>query len=100
TVGEVAAFGPEVKPGDTGDIKIGDVALVYPWLVCGKYRACPYGHENMCAVKPNSLGVYCDGGYADHMIVPHPKYLLDLKGLDPLTTAPYRCRGVTTTAPL
>jgi len=20
----------------------------------------------MCVVKPNSLGVYCDGGYADH----------------------------------
>jgi propanol-preferring alcohol dehydrogenase len=31
----------------------------------------------MCVVKPNSLGVYCDGGYADHMTVPHPKYLLE-----------------------
>jgi propanol-preferring alcohol dehydrogenase len=50
----------------------------------------------MCAVKPNSLGVYCDGGYADYMIVPNAKYLLDLKGLDPLTTAPYACSGVTT----
>ena len=50
----------------------------------------------MCAVKPNALGVYCDGGYADHMTVPHPKYLLDLKGLDPVTAAPYACSGVTT----
>jgi len=33
----------------------------------------------MC-LKPNSLGVYCDGGYADYMTVPHPKYLLNLKG--------------------
>jgi alcohol dehydrogenase/propanol-preferring alcohol dehydrogenase len=49
----------------------------------------------MCA-KPASLGVYCDGGYADHMTVPHPRYLLDLKGLDPVTTAPYACSGVTT----
>jgi D-arabinose 1-dehydrogenase-like Zn-dependent alcohol dehydrogenase len=49
----------------------------------------------MC-LKPASLGVYCDGGYADHMVVPHPKYLLDLKGLDPVTTAPYACSGVTT----
>ena len=47
-------------------------------------------------VKPNSLGVYCDGGYADHMTVPHPKYLLNLKGLDPVTAAPYACSGVTT----
>ncbi len=50
----------------------------------------------MCVVKPNSLGVYCDGGYADHMTVPHPKYLLNLKGLDPVTAAPYACSGVTT----
>ena len=96
TVGEIAAFGPDVKPGDTGDLKVGDVALVYPWLGCGKCPTCLGGDENMCAVKPNSLGVYCDGGYADHMIVPHPKYLLTLKGLDPVTTAPYACSGVTT----
>jgi D-arabinose 1-dehydrogenase-like Zn-dependent alcohol dehydrogenase len=96
TVGEVAAFGPDVKPGDTADVKIGDVALVYPWLGCGKCQTCLDGDENMCAVKPNSLGVYCDGGYADHMIVPHPKYLLNLRGLDPVTAAPYACSGVTT----
>ena len=47
-------------------------------------------------LRPASLGVYCDGGYADHMTVPHPKYLLDLKGLDPVTAAPYACSGVTT----
>eukprot|EP01035_Chromulina_nebulosa_P000757 gene757-1023_t len=51
--------------------------------------------ENMC-LKPYSLGVHCDGGYADHMIVPHPRYLIDLKGLDPVTAAPYACSGVTT----
>ncbi len=96
TVGEVAAFGPDVKPGDTGGLKAGDVALVYPWLGCGKCPTCLAGDENMCAVKPNSLGVYCDGGYADHMLVPHPKYLLNLKGLDPVTAAPYACSGVTT----
>jgi alcohol dehydrogenase/propanol-preferring alcohol dehydrogenase len=49
----------------------------------------------MC-LKPNSIGVYCDGGYADHMTVPHPKYLLNLNGLDPVTAAPYACSGVTT----
>src|ERR1700684_4279016 len=30
------------------------------------------------------------------MPVPHPKYLIDLKGLDPVTAAPYACSGVTT----
>src|SRR5712691_6933642 len=94
TVGEVLAFGPDAK-GDAGGLKVGDVALVYPWLGCGKCETCLAGEENMC-LKPNSLGVYCDGGYADHMTVPHPKYLLNLKGLDPVTAAPYACSGVTT----
>src|SRR6202158_3096702 len=95
TVGEVLAFGPDAK-ADTAGLKVGDVALVYPWLGCGKCETCVGGDENMCVVKPNSLGVYCDGGYADHMTVPHPKYLLDLQGLDPITAAPYACSGVTT----
>src|SRR5260370_6596 len=94
TVGEVLAFGPDAE-GETGGLKVGDVALVYPWLGCGKCETCLAGDENMC-LKPNSLGVYCDGGYADHMTVPPPRYLLNLKGLDPVTAAPYACSGVTT----
>ncbi|MDZ4366294.1 MAG: alcohol dehydrogenase [Afipia sp.] len=91
TVGEVVAFGPEAK-----GVAVGDVRLVYPWLGCGKCDTCVAGDENMCIVKPNSIGVYCDGGYADHITVRHPRYLLDLKGLDPVTAAPYACSGVTT----
>ena len=96
TVGEIVAFGPDVKASDKGDLTIGDVVLAYPWLGCGKCDTCLAGDENMCAVKPNSLGVYCDGGYADHMLVPNAKYLLNLRGLDPVTAAPYACSGVTT----
>jgi len=96
TVGEIIAFGPDVKESDKGNLKIGDVVLAYPWLGCGKCKTCLGGDENMCIVKPSALGVYCDGGYADHMTVPHPKYLIDLKGLDPVTAAPYACSGVTT----
>ena len=96
TVGEVVAFGPDATAADKGDLKVGDTALVYPWLGCGKCATCVGGDENMCVVKPNSLGVYCDGGYADHMTVPNPKYLLNLRGLDPITAAPYACSGVTT----
>jgi D-arabinose 1-dehydrogenase-like Zn-dependent alcohol dehydrogenase len=95
TVGEVFAFGPDVTAADKSGLAIGDVALAYPWLGCGKCETCLAGDENMC-LKPNSLGVYCDGGYADYMTVPHPRYLLNLKGLDPVTAAPYACSGVTT----
>jgi propanol-preferring alcohol dehydrogenase len=95
SVGEIVAFGPDVSEADKHGLKAGDVALVYPWIGCGKCAVCLAGDENMCA-KPASLGVYCDGGYADHMTVPHPRYLLDLEGLDPVTAAPYACSGVTT----
>jgi alcohol dehydrogenase/propanol-preferring alcohol dehydrogenase len=95
TVGEVIALGPDATKDNPGGIKVGDTALVYPWIGCGKCDVCRAGDENMCAT-PRSLGVFCDGGYADHMTVPHPRYLLDLKGLDPVTAAPYACSGVTT----
>src|SRR6202789_3877468 len=95
SVGEVLAFGADAK-ADTGGLKVVDIGLVYPWLGCGKCETCLGGDENMCVVRPYSIGVYCDGGYADHMTVPHPRYLLNLKGLDPVTAAPYACSGVTT----
>ena len=91
TVGEVVAFGPDAK-----GVSVGDVRLVYPWLGCGKCETCLAGDENMCIVKANSIGIFCDGGYADHITVPNPRYLIDLKGLDPVTAAPYACSGVTT----
>ncbi len=90
TVGEVIALGP-----DASGVALGDTGLVYPWIGCGACEVCRAGDENMC-LKPRFLGVYCDGGYADEMIVPHPRYLLSLKGLDPVTAAPYACSGVTT----
>jgi alcohol dehydrogenase, propanol-preferring len=95
SAGEILAFGPDVTERDKGGLKIGDVVLAYPWQGCGQCQTCAAGDENMCT-KPASLGVYCDGGYADHMTVRHPKYLLNLKGLDPVTAAPYACSGVTT----
>ncbi|MFI4989169.1 MAG: alcohol dehydrogenase [Alphaproteobacteria bacterium] len=90
TVGEVVALGPDAE-----GVAPGEVRLIYPWIGCGACDVCRAGDENMC-LKPRCLGVHCDGGYADHITVPHPRYLLDLKGLDPVTAAPYACSGVTT----
>ena len=90
TVGEVLALGPEAH-----GVKRGEVRLIYPWIGCGACEVCRTGDENLC-LKPRCLGVHCDGGYADHITVPHPRYLLDLEGLDPVAAAPYACSGVTT----
>jgi len=88
--GEVVAVGPEAK-----GVRVGDHRIVFPWIGCGVCEVCRSGDENLC-LKPRSLGVYCDGGYSDHVLVPHSRYLLDLRGLDPVVAAPYACSGLTT----
>ena len=40
------------------------------------------------------------GGYADHVLVPHSRYLIDIGDLDPAQIAPYACSGLTTYAAL
>ena len=89
-VGEVIAIGPEAR-----GVKIGDRRLVHPWMGCGECAVCRRGEEQLC-MKPRSLGVYSHGGYADHLMVPHPRYLFDIGDLPPERVAPLACSGVTT----
>jgi D-arabinose 1-dehydrogenase-like Zn-dependent alcohol dehydrogenase len=42
-----------------------------------------------------SIGIFRDGGYATHCLVPHPKYLVDIGDVDPMVATPYSCSGVT-----
>ena len=90
TVGTPVAMGPEA-----GELDTDKNYLVFPWIGCGTCDVCLSGKENYCAT-PRSLGVYKNGGYADHILVPHPRYLLDIGDLDPATLAPYACSGLTT----
>jgi len=90
TVGTPVAMGDQA----TG-VEPGKNYLVFPWLGCGQCEVCKAGRENYCAA-PQSLGVYNDGGYADHIMVPDAKYLLDIGDLDPATIAPHACSGLTT----
>ena len=89
-VGEVVAFGPDVK-----DVKVGDRRLVYPWIGCGKCGVCLRGEENLC-LTPGFIGVHRPGGYSDHLIVPHSKYLFDCGALSAENAAPLACSGLTT----
>ena len=94
TVGNVVASGTEAE-GLNPDSNY----LVYPWIGCGNCPACQAGLENHCS-SPQYLGVYRAGGYADHILVPHPRYLIDIGKLDPAQMAPYACSGLTTYAAL
>ena len=89
-IGEVVAVGPDVK-----GVKIGDRRLVQPWLGCGECAICKTGEEQMCRT-PQSIGVFRAGGYADHILVPHPRYLFDIGDIPPEKAAPLACSGITT----
>ena len=89
-VGEVVAFGPDAR-----GVKTGDRRLVYPWMGCGSCGVCKRGDEQLC-IKPSSIGVFRPGGYSDHLMVPHPRYLFDIGDIPPERAAPLACSGVTT----
>lgn len=90
TAGTLLSMGP-----DASGVEVGRNYLVYPWIGCGECPACQDGMENHCSA-PRCLGVHRSGGYADHILVPDAKYLIDIGDLEPAQIAPYACSGLTT----
>ena len=88
-VGRVIAMGP-----DAAGVSIGDERVVYPWIGCGHCSRCLAGQDNLCLAQ-RSLGVLQDGGFAERVMVPHPRYLAAFDGLDPSLVATYACSGLT-----
>jgi D-arabinose 1-dehydrogenase-like Zn-dependent alcohol dehydrogenase len=66
----------------------------FPWIGCGKCGLCARGDEHMCNA-PRALGITVDGGYATHVVVPHPRYLLDVTGIAPEFAGALMCSGLT-----
>src|SRR6202142_1657592 len=89
-VGEGVAVGPDAKGIKVGDRRLGD-----PWIGCGTCAPCRRGEDFLCRAM-RSLGVFSNGGYADYLIVPHPRYLFDIGDLPPERAAPLACSGITT----
>jgi D-arabinose 1-dehydrogenase-like Zn-dependent alcohol dehydrogenase len=89
--GEVVAVGPEAK-----GVGIGQRRAVFPWIGCGGCAACLRGEENLCS-QPRNLGCSpgVPGGYSDHVLAPHPRYLLDYGGTPPPLAAICMCSGLT-----
>ena len=88
-LGEVVALGPDAK-----GVSVGQTMLVHPWLGCGEFSACKSEQENLCP-SMRSIGIFRDGGYATHCMVPNAKYLVDIGDVDPTVATPYSCSGVT-----
>jgi alcohol dehydrogenase, propanol-preferring len=92
--GEVVAAGP-----DAAGVTPGDRRVIFPWIGCGTCATCRRGDEHLCN-RPRAIGIQRPGGFADHVLVPHPRYLVPLEGLTPAQAAPYACSGLTAFAAL
>jgi D-arabinose 1-dehydrogenase-like Zn-dependent alcohol dehydrogenase len=87
--GEVEAAGPQAE-----GVAPGRRYAVYPWIGCGRCARCLAGDEHLCDT-PNHLGITVDGGYASHVLVPHPRYLIDVEGVAPELAGSFMCSGLT-----
>lgn len=88
-VGTIVAVGPDAQGA-----AIGDTRVVYPWIGCGRCGLCAAGNEHLCNAA-RGLGIQRDGGFADHVLVPHPRYLLAFDPLPPEQACTLACAGVT-----
>jgi alcohol dehydrogenase len=86
--GVIDSAGPEAK------VMLGSQVTVYPWIGCGTCAACKVGDENIC-IAPRHLGITVDGGYATHVLVPHPRYLIDYAPLPASYAGALMCSGLT-----
>ncbi len=87
--GEVVALGP-----DATGASIGDRRVVFPWIGCGECAACKRGDEQLCT-PGRALGIVASGGFADHVLVPHSRYLFDKGNVKDSLAATYACSGLT-----
>ena len=87
------------RAGPDADAKPGAKVAVYPWIGCGQCAACRAGEENLCNTNRH-LGIAVDGGFASHVLVPHPRYLIDHAPLSPSFAGALMCSGLTAYAAL
>jgi len=95
--GVIESAGPDVAADAAA--APGRKVAVYPWIGCSACPACRQGMENLCA-DPRHLGITADGGFASHVLVPHPRYLLDYAPLAPSLAGMLMCSGLTAYAAL
>jgi propanol-preferring alcohol dehydrogenase len=72
----------------------GDAVVVFGGWGCGACRECRAGAEQRCE-RSIAPGFQADGGYAEAMLVPHPRHLEPIRRLDPVHAAPLADAGAT-----
>ncbi|MGH7944871.1 MAG: alcohol dehydrogenase catalytic domain-containing protein, partial [Opitutaceae bacterium] len=89
---EVMAVGPGVT-----NVKAGDLCSVEPYINCQRCYACRRGLTNCCESN-QTLGVMCDGGMCERMLLParklHVSTKLSLEQLALVETLAIGCHAV------
>ncbi len=93
--GYIDAAGPEAAPLlHAAGLATGDAVLVFGGWGCGACAECRSGEEQRCPTG-RSPGFQADGGYAEAVLVPHPRHLIAIGDLDPVRAAPLADAGAT-----
>ncbi len=93
--GRIEAIGPgAAEPLRDAGMALGDPVLVFGGWGCGACATCTSGEEQRCPAG-RSPGFQEDGGYAEALLVPHPRHLVALGDLDPVRAAPLADAGAT-----
>jgi 2-desacetyl-2-hydroxyethyl bacteriochlorophyllide A dehydrogenase len=89
---EVLAVGAGVT-----NVKPGDRCSVEPYINCGQCYTCRRGHTNCCESN-KTLGVMCDGGMTERIVLParklHPSAKLSFEQLALVETLAIGCHAV------
>jgi len=88
-VGCVVAVGPEANP----DL-LGRSFVIYPWINCEECEPCQNSLPQICDA-PKIIGTRVDGAYADHVIVPDEKFLVEYGDINPALACTLACSGLT-----
>jgi alcohol dehydrogenase, propanol-preferring len=90
---DAAGAGADAPFAEMG-LRTGDAVIVHGGWGCGTCRECTSGAEQRCH-DGRSPGFQVAGGYAEMMLVPHPRHLVHLGGLEPIEAAPLADAGLT-----
>jgi len=92
--GWIEAFGPGTAP--TRGLEVGAPVAVFGAWGCGQCLNCRKGMENYCLnITASGPGLSVDGGMAEYLLVPAPRYLVALGDMTPADAAPLTDAGLT-----
>jgi len=83
---EVAGTVADTGPG-VDHLDVGTDAVVYGGWGCGHCRVCTRGEDQLCNVL-KWCGIGEDGGLAEYLVVPDPRYVLPTPDFEPAQAAP------------